>query len=282
MTTQLNYQIIKNNTYNSNEVIFNEKPSRQVLDSLKALGLRWNPRKALWYGFATAEEIAKAITGQAVETITKAAKPEPQKINFLEGTENIKRLTFEEYKKISPYSENWAHTYSNNRSIKIDNDFIERRAKEDYNNYLIYQYGDKYLMINRPKVDGCMYYDDETPAPEETEKNLIFYNLRNNKHILKSKYDSNINNYYLCYQFNNTYYKYNKDFIYLSFDRSFNSYKTYKDLDIEEGNFYKDATPQEIKDICKLYGYINIDFIQRIKKYFKRYGCTTYGYWANR
>ena len=69
MTTT--YNITYNAQYDSYEVTFESKPATAVLDALKALKMRWNPKKACWYGFAKEHEIINAIleNGEG-ETIT--------------------------------------------------------------------------------------------------------------------------------------------------------------------------------------------------------------------
>ena len=69
MTTT--YNITHNAKFDSYEVTFESKPATAVLDALKALKMRWNPKKACWYGFAKESEILSAIleNGEG-ETIT--------------------------------------------------------------------------------------------------------------------------------------------------------------------------------------------------------------------
>lgn len=69
MTTT--YNITHNAKFDSHEVTFESKPATAVLDALKALKMRWNPKKACWYGFAKEHEILSAIleNGEG-ETIT--------------------------------------------------------------------------------------------------------------------------------------------------------------------------------------------------------------------
>lgn len=57
----MTYEIRANETWNSNEVYFTDKPSEAVREALKALKLRWNRTKACWYGFATEHTIINAI-----------------------------------------------------------------------------------------------------------------------------------------------------------------------------------------------------------------------------
>lgn len=69
MTTT--YNITYNAQYDSHEVTFESKPATAVLDALKALKMRWNPKKACWYGFAKEHEILSAILNNGEgETIT--------------------------------------------------------------------------------------------------------------------------------------------------------------------------------------------------------------------
>lgn len=58
MTT---YTITNNNRYGTCEVSFTDKPQVSVLSALKALGMRWNSKRVLWYGFASEAEIKNAI-----------------------------------------------------------------------------------------------------------------------------------------------------------------------------------------------------------------------------
>lgn len=56
-----NYIITENTQFNSREVYFDNKPAVAVLDALKALKMRWNHKKACWYGYATESELVSAI-----------------------------------------------------------------------------------------------------------------------------------------------------------------------------------------------------------------------------
>ncbi len=67
-----NYEIKTNNQFNSNEVYFNGKPNFEILKGLKALRMRWNPKKCCWYGFASQTDIINAITGATDEAKEKA------------------------------------------------------------------------------------------------------------------------------------------------------------------------------------------------------------------
>lgn len=55
------YRIEENTQYNSREIYFSGKPAAETREALKALKMRWNPKKVCWYGFAAEHEIIAAI-----------------------------------------------------------------------------------------------------------------------------------------------------------------------------------------------------------------------------
>lgn len=61
------YTIAQNDRYGSREISFDAKPQAAVIAALKALKMRWNPKRGIWYGFADEKAISDAI---------KAAQPE--------------------------------------------------------------------------------------------------------------------------------------------------------------------------------------------------------------
>lgn len=65
------YHISENEQYNSREVYFRGKPAKETREALKALKMRWNPKKMCWYGYAAEYEIIAAIQGAEL-----TAKPE--------------------------------------------------------------------------------------------------------------------------------------------------------------------------------------------------------------
>lgn len=64
MTT---YAITRNDAFGSHEVQFDNKPQVAVIAALKALKMRWNPKRSIWYGFVDESKIREAI---------QAAQPE--------------------------------------------------------------------------------------------------------------------------------------------------------------------------------------------------------------
>lgn len=63
----MTYKIRHNDQFCSNEVYFDGKPSDAVRNALKALKLRWHSVKRCWYGYASEETIAAAITGTTTD-----------------------------------------------------------------------------------------------------------------------------------------------------------------------------------------------------------------------
>ena len=77
-----NYSIAVNPQFNSIEISFNEKPSEQVREALKALKFRWHGVKRVWYGYSTEEAVKAAIEGKAsTEKATTAVKAAAEKKN---------------------------------------------------------------------------------------------------------------------------------------------------------------------------------------------------------
>lgn len=72
----MTYEIKLNTNFNSLEVYFEGKPAEAIRTALKALKMRWNPKKGCWYGFANREEIDKVCKGEKVTAKAPATKKE--------------------------------------------------------------------------------------------------------------------------------------------------------------------------------------------------------------
>ena len=66
MTT---YAITRNDTFGSHEVEFDSKPQVAVIAALKALKMRWNPKRSIWYGFVDESKIREAIQAAQPENV---------------------------------------------------------------------------------------------------------------------------------------------------------------------------------------------------------------------
>lgn len=56
------------------EITFNAKPDEKTRDALKGLGFRWHRMRGLWYGFASREELEKALSGCSADQAQPARK----------------------------------------------------------------------------------------------------------------------------------------------------------------------------------------------------------------
>lgn len=71
----MTYEIRQNELFNSREVVFDGKPSAETREALKALKMRWNPKKGCWYGYASENALVSAICGAEV-----TSDPEPVQV----------------------------------------------------------------------------------------------------------------------------------------------------------------------------------------------------------
>lgn len=63
----MEYTITLNKQFNSYEVAFLGKPDQETRNNLKHLKYRWNPKKCIWYGFSTEDELVAALSGGTTE-----------------------------------------------------------------------------------------------------------------------------------------------------------------------------------------------------------------------
>ena len=112
-----NYTITTNAEFNSLELSFSAIPTQEERNALKTIKFRWNPIKKIWYGFATIEEVQKALNGEPVQAAarpTKAEKPEPKKYNWKEESKKfgaIDTTDTEGYLGAPAYKGSNCHTY---------------------------------------------------------------------------------------------------------------------------------------------------------------------------
>lgn len=63
-----NFQIVGYKSYN--EIKFDEKPNDAVIKALKNLKMRWNPKKGVWHGFASENDLVAAV-GKSNNDVSK-------------------------------------------------------------------------------------------------------------------------------------------------------------------------------------------------------------------
>lgn len=156
----------------------------------------------------------------------------------------------------------------------------DKDLTEDAKRYIILKTNDDlYIFIDtKPSITKDIYYDDEQDAPELTEELFINVNLRYNFRYnldawYKQKYDLETIGCCLGSYSEKMYIEsYSKYENYIN-AMKYENHKVYRYLDEEEQNF-----------IIQLYEKLKQIYIERLKKYYKRYNknIACIGYWANR
>lgn len=255
ITNLLNYkelEVKENKEQNGIEVYFTSYPGKDVINTLKENCFKWSNFKKCWY-------IKQDQLGNK-----KEATPEAKQLK------NLIELSEEEKREIA--KELWNSTDMQDYIIK-SNDFYKTKDG------LILELE----KVNKISIEKTMYYDDETEAPEVTENNFILYNRynvpgRNLEEYLKEKERLNNNGCasgqydYQGIYFTAQYYT-NEKVVACGWAH-----------DKDERYFKRYLTPEEEKDYIELMQNRKDQYIERLKKYWKRYGqhVTTHGYWANR
>lgn len=136
--------------------------------------------------------------------------------------------------------------------------------------------------VKKITIDKEMYYDDEYEAPEVTERNFINYNGsnipgRNLENYLEEKERLETQG---CATG-----RYDYQGIYFVVNYSNNDNVVCCNwMDEKNNTFKRYLTKGEQEDYIELQKERKNQYIERLKKYFKRYGknVRTHGYWANR
>lgn len=160
----------------------------------------------------------------------------------------------------------------------------ENMQKYTVETYDFYKTSDGLILelekVNKITIDKTMYYDDEREAPEVNEANFITYNrhnfpFRDWENYLDEKKSLETNGFGLgCYDYKGIYFMEANDIsVYCRCMR-----------ERDERYFVRYLTDEEQEDFINLMKDRNEKYIERLKKYYKRYGkhVSTYGYWANR
>lgn len=162
----------------------------------------------------------------------------------------------------------------------------EKMQKYLVDKYDFYKFDDGLVIelekVNKITIDKTMYYDDEYEAPEKTEQNFIYYNrsnfpARGLDNYLEEKKSLQENG---CasgrYDYKGIYLRLS----YMNNDKVVNC----NWFDEKDKYFKRYLTEKEEKEYIELMQQRQTQYIERLKKYFKRYGknITTYGYWVNR
>jgi hypothetical protein len=116
-------------------------------------------------------------------------------------------------------------------------------------------------------INKTIWYDDEKDAPKNHIDNFLYYNSNNSGHydsFLESK--NEMRKFYFCQN--------NKNISYID-------YEQYGEI---RGNVIRQITAEELDDILAIYKEQKENYIERLKKYYAKYGkkISISGYWANR
>ena len=192
--------------------------------------------------------------------------------------------SYEEFMKI--WEVNHKNRYWGNKKItpEQEQDIINKANIKDFKRYNIYMLNDGYYFIvdTKPSIDRELWYDDETPEPS---KSLDLF-IKNNMSNLKFNFDdwvkeqNDLKTKGCCSgrielkPFINSNYA-NSNEVYLVFyEYCGNSRRNETTI--------RDLTGEEIKEILKIAEELKKDYIERLTKYYNKYGMTCRGYWVNR
>lgn len=159
--------------------------------------------------------------------------------------------------------------YYNNYILELkENDL--KHYNELLNEYeIIKTYDNLNLIIHIEKfgIDKDLWFDDEMEIPDKTEDLFIQYNIRKIK-----RYIATVESNFYIYKA----YKENQDCVIASLTG-------YSDC-ICNNTFVRYLNDEEKNLMLSIYNDIENKYIERLKKYYKRYNSNIYcrGYWANR
>lgn len=245
-----NYKEIKNEEKNGIELYFDSIPTEEERTELKNNGYKWNRAKKCWY-----------------VSLGYTKKETPQKAEL----KTLKKLDSEEVKEVA--KKLWD-------TPKMQEFVIDKYDFYKTNDGLILEFE----KVNKISINKVMWYDDEQEDPGKSEANFLIYNRHNTpgrsleayieekENLQKNGCASGRYDYKGIY-FIQHYYKNNEIVACKWFDEK------------DERYFVRYLTEEETSDFIQLEKERKEQYIERLKKYYKRYGqkyVRTEGYWVNR
>lgn len=245
-----NYKEVKNEEKNGIELYFEGIPSEEERTELKANGYRWNRAKKCWY-----------------VSLGYTKKETPQKTEL----KTLKKLDSEEVEEVA--KKLWD-------TPKMQEFIIDKYEFYKTNDGLIIEFE----KVNKISITKELYYDDETEDLGTSENVFLSYNRhnmpgRNLEAYLEEKERLNTEGcasgrydykgiYFIQHYYNN------------------NNIVACNWYDEKDDRFFiRYLTEEETSDFIQLEKERKEQYIERLKKYYKRYGqkyVRTHGYWANR
>ena len=244
-----NYKQVENTEKNGIELYFDEIPTKEDREILKTNGFRWHNVKKCWY--------------KSNNTTTKEIKQD-------EVTKHLRLATSDEVDEIV-------------KDLWSKDERMQKYAKSTHDYYIL---SDGYILefekVNKRSLTTTFYYDDETEAPDVSFNNFVYYNRHNIPFNSLNEYLSEKKR---LEEHGCATGKYDYKGIYITTAYTGNekivSYNFYD----EKGNFFvRYLTQEEQEDFIKIAKQYENAYMERLKRYFKRYGdcIRTHGYWANR
>lgn len=250
MNIKTNYKEVRNEEKNGIELYFEGIPTPEERTELKGNGYKWNRTKKCWY------------------VSLGYKKPEKKEEKTLK---TLKKLTPEEVIELA--KELW-------NDEKMQEFIIDKYDFYKTNDNLIIEFE----KVNKISITKTLWYDDEGEDPGNSEANFLIYNRNNTpgrslEAYLEEKENLNKNGYasgrydYKGIYFIKHYYNNNNVVACNWFDEKDNRY------------FIRYLTEEEEKDFIQLEKERKAQYIERLKKYYNRYGkkyVRTEGFWVNR
>lgn len=245
-----NYKEIKNEEKNGIELYFDSIPTEEERTELKENGYKWNRAKKCWY-----------------VSLGYTKKETPKK----EELKTLKKLDSEEVKEVAK---------------KLWN--TEKMQQFIIDSYDFYKTSDGLILelekVSKISITKTLWYDDEGEDPGKSENVFLSYNRynvpgRNLEEYLKEKENLQNNGcasgrydykgiYFIQHYYNNN------DIVACNW------------VDEKDDRYFiRYLTEEETSDFIQIEKERKEKYIERLKKYYKRYGqkyVRSEGYWVNR
>lgn len=149
--------------------------------------------------------------------------------------------------------------------------------------YTYYKTSDGLILSfkNKPSITKTLYFDDEYEIPTLTEELFLYYNKINytNEYRKIEKYNEQTKPYFVKH-----YCTSNIQVLPAMFKYSYSNYLDNLHYNNEKNYFKRYLTDEEVQEYNKICDEFINSYIERLKKYFKKYNKNIYcmGYWVNR
>ena len=170
--TSEGYAIATNPQFNSLEISFNEKPSENIRTALKGLGFRWNPKKSIWYGFASPEEVAAALGTESAPQ-TKPSKADQNHIRIyynglkVDGGDLVRCFYFKDGDKINITARDYDRLPSDLFEVHNDTDL-----------YTDYFCEDSATLTPEHPLYKYVFYAYKKSAAKDSQRHIDYINKR--------------------------------------------------------------------------------------------------------